>query len=565
MKPVKNTKQQKNANYYLQKMGGACRSKIALTVLSFLGIIGVFSVIAYYILFPAEGYLHSDCTDTILWAQATYDSGKLVYDGFQYAAVLPFGGNLLMLIFMPFFGYSMTTHNLGMLLFLVLFILAAVWFCRSLGYGYGSSFLLTAILTFILSSSDKLREIMWGHIIYYSLGVLFFLFGIGLAARLVERREKLALEGKDTLKAVFTDRKSLTFIIILFVFALCTATNGLQSLITFTLPLAAALVLERIFDEKKDGFFSRVLHSSLLLSGVAVFTLVGLYIRKLLMEGVNCYYADAYSSYSDIGDWLDNLLLFPEHYFSLLGVAVKRYDPIANVESVLTMIRIFGGIAVLVLPLYLLFSYRKIEKRSVKMLVIAHFTLCAMIMYAYVFGMLATANWRLVPLLASSVITSVIALCELWRNGREVGKRVAALCLALLLAFSSVSAVTIAKMPKTYGGLNNLHALAAILEAYKLDEGYATFWNSQAITLLSDNKVKVRNIEVYSSGPKEAFYQGQFDWYKSEGMEDGCFLLVSANEEQTIYSYLQGKGADYVKKIDLSGYTIYIYERNIFD
>ena len=163
------------------------------------------------------------------------------------------------------------------------------------------------------------------------------------------------------------------------------------------------------------------------------------------------------------------------------------------------------------------------------------------------------------------MITSVIALCELWRNGREVGKRVAALCLALLLAFSSVSAVTIAKMPKTYGGLNNLHALAAILEAYKLDEGYATFWNSQAITLLSDNKVKVRNIEVYSSGPKEAFYQGQFDWYKSEGMEDGCFLLVSSNEEQTLYAYLQGKGSDYVEKIDLGGYTIYIYERNIFD
>ena len=564
MKSVKKAKSVENSKSFFAKMGES-KSNTALTVLSLLGIVGVFALVAYYILFPAEGYLHSDCTDTILWAQASYDSGKLVYDGFQYAAVLPFGGNLLMLIFMPFFGYSMTTHNLGMLLFLVLFILAAVWFCRSLGYGYGSSFLMTAILTFILSSSDKLREIMWGHVIYYSLGVLFFLFGIGLAVRLVERREKLALEGKDTLNVVFTDRKSLTFIIILFVFALCTATNGLQSLITFTLPLAAALVLERIFDEKKDGFLSRALHSALVVSGLALFTLVGLYIRKLLTANVNDYYADAYSSYSDIGAWVDNLMLFPEHYFSLLGVSVKKYASIANFESVLTMIRIFGGIAVLALPLYLLFTYRKTEKRSVKIVTIAHFTLCAMIMYAYIFGMLATANWRLVPLLASSVITSVVALCELWQRGQNVGRRIAACFLALLLAFSSVSAVTIAKMPKDYGRLNNLHTLAGILEAYKLDEGYATFWNSQAITLLSDNKVKVRNIEVYSSGPKEAFYQGQFDWYESEGMEDGCFLLVSANEEQTLYTYLAGKGSDYIKKIDLGGYRIYIYDRNIFD
>ena len=565
MKSVKNTRQDKNVNSYLQKMGGSCRNKTALTLLSFLGIAGVLAIIAYYILFPAEGYLHSDCTDTILWAQASYDSGKLVYDGFQYAAVLPFGGNLLMLIFMPFFGYSMTTHNLGMLLFLVLFILAAVWFCRSLGYGYGSSFLLTAILTFVLSSSDKLREIMWGHIIYYSLGVLFFLFGIGLAARLVERKERLMSEGKDTLKAVFTDKKSLALIIILFVFSFCTALNGLQSLITFSLPLAAALVLERIFDEKKDGFFSRALHSSLAVCGLALFTLAGLYIRKVMMSGVNCYYADAYSSYSDMGEWIDNLLIFPEHYFSLLGVSVTKYAPIANFDSVLTMIRIFGGIAVLVLPLYLLFTYRKIEKRSVKILVIAHFTLCAMIMYAYIFGLLATANWRLVPLLASSVITSVISLCELWKCGREVGKRIAACFLALLLAFSAVSAVTIAKMPKDYGRDNVLHSLTTILEAYKLDEGYATFWNSQAITLLSDNDIKVRNIEVYASGPKEAFYQGQFDWYKSEGMEDGCFLLVSANEEQTLYTYFAGEGSDYTEKIELGGYSIYIYDRNIFD
>ena len=564
MKPTEKSKGPKKSKSLFTILKEQPKGKLILTALSLLGIVGVFAVIAYYILFPAEGYLHSDCTDTILWAQATYDSGKLVYDGFQYAAVLPFGGNLLMLIFMPFFGYSMTTHNLGMLLFLVLFILAAVFFCRSLGYGYGRSFFLTAVLTFVLSSSEKLREIMWGHIIYYSLGVLFFLFGLGLALRLAERHESLISEGKGALKVVFNDTKSVVLITALFAFALCTALNGLQSLITFTLPLAAALFLERVLDGNKDGFLCRTAHSGLVLSGVGLFTLIGLYMRKAMTEGVDAYYADAYSSYTDMASWVDDLLLFPQHYFSLLGVSVKKYDALASVDSVFTMIRIFGGILVLVLPLYLLFTYRKTEKRSVRMLTAAHFTLCAMIMYAYVFGMLSTANWRLVPLLASSLITSVVAVFEMWHAGKDVGKRIAACALALLLAFSSISALEIMKMPKDYGRLNNLHSLTALLEAYELDEGYATFWNSQAITLLSDNKVKVRNIEVYNSGPKEAFYQGQFDWYESEGMEDGCFLLVSLNEEQTLYTYLNGKGSDYVKKIDLGGYRLYIYERNIF-
>ena len=115
-------------------------SKSVVTALSLLGISGVFLLISYYIIFVSDGYLHSDYTDTILWAQATSDSGKLISDGFLYAALLPFGGNLLMLIFMPFFGYSMTTHTLGMLLFLLLVVISAVWFCRGLGYSYVRAF-----------------------------------------------------------------------------------------------------------------------------------------------------------------------------------------------------------------------------------------------------------------------------------------------------------------------------------------------------------------------------------------------------------------------------------------
>ena len=90
--------------------------KIASIVLPLLLILLSFAVVVYYILGPAEGYFHSDCTDTLLWAQASYDSGKLISDNFKYAALLPFGGNLLMLPFIPIFGVSMTTHNIGMVL-----------------------------------------------------------------------------------------------------------------------------------------------------------------------------------------------------------------------------------------------------------------------------------------------------------------------------------------------------------------------------------------------------------------------------------------------------------------
>jgi hypothetical protein len=135
-----------------------------LTALALIGILLTFLLISYFIVFLQEKEFHSDFTDTMLWAKATFDSGKLIYEGFHYAAQLPFGGNLLMLVFMPFFGYSMTTHKLGMLLFLLLFVVAAVFFARSFKYSYRKSFFFVFFLCLILSLSEKLREIMYFNI-----------------------------------------------------------------------------------------------------------------------------------------------------------------------------------------------------------------------------------------------------------------------------------------------------------------------------------------------------------------------------------------------------------------
>ena len=48
-------------------------------------------LVAYYIICPAKGEFHADCTDTIYWAKATFDSGKLISPDFSYACLLPFG------------------------------------------------------------------------------------------------------------------------------------------------------------------------------------------------------------------------------------------------------------------------------------------------------------------------------------------------------------------------------------------------------------------------------------------------------------------------------------------
>ena len=51
-------------------------------------------VVIYYICGPMEGYLHGDYTDTIYWANASYESGKILDPNFKYAGILPFSANI---------------------------------------------------------------------------------------------------------------------------------------------------------------------------------------------------------------------------------------------------------------------------------------------------------------------------------------------------------------------------------------------------------------------------------------------------------------------------------------
>ena len=137
-------------------------------------------LVGYYIIFPSRFEFHADNTDTLYWAQASYDSGEIFNEDFNYACFLPFGGNLLMQMLIPFFGVSMTTQIIGMLLYFALFVAFLLLMLREMKWSRGWSCIMVSAMLMVLCTSQKLREIFWGHIIYYSLGILFIFIGMYL-------------------------------------------------------------------------------------------------------------------------------------------------------------------------------------------------------------------------------------------------------------------------------------------------------------------------------------------------------------------------------------------------
>lgn len=289
-------------------------------VLPILLLLVAVTVVVHYIVFGSKGEFHSDCTDTIYWAKASHDSGHMLNEDFDYACLLPFGTSLLMQLFMPLFGLSMTTQTLGMLMFLGLFTGFFCLMVHELGWNYRWTCYGATILLLLLNSSKKLREIFWDHTIYYSLSILFLFIGMFLLFRLsnlTAKRKELETAGGDIKKVRIHQWVTLA---VLLLFFMLTCTDGISAISIFALPFMAGIFLERLMDSKTKLLAKRNRWTCGLLVALAVMLFLGMKLNAFWAGDIVAGYEGAYSNYVAQSEWLANAQKFPLAWLTLLGV-----------------------------------------------------------------------------------------------------------------------------------------------------------------------------------------------------------------------------------------------------
>lgn len=475
--------------------------------------------VIYYIIYPSEAYFHADCTDTILWAQASYDSGTLFNPDFGYAAMLPFGGTMLMIPFIGIFGVSMATHHIGMVLFTLMLFASVLMLCRSLKFSFPLSMAAIGAFAAVLCASEKLREIFYEHVIYYSICVFIVCVLLSL---FIKFKESLNDGSVKKLAAV-------TFAAT--IFSLCAALDGMQVIATGVVPVLFAAVME-VFLNKEQKLLSKESRSSLyfcIISGVSV--IIGIVLLAAVDNGVSAGYAGAYSSYANMNEWLTNLFKFPEHWFSLFGVDAHYGMSLFSPESIVNMIRMATAVIIAGVPVIALIFYKKFDFGS-KALILTHFGLSAVIMFGFVFGILSAVNWRLSPMICTGLLVCFAA----FREARKyvVPQRLGAVMMCVLVLMSGISFVTVAEMDKNGIENNPKYGIIQYLKENELTYGYATFWNSQVITVLSDSEVRAANVDVNENGIAPCAYQANQNWFKPQEGINRYFVLLSSAEEATL-------------------------------
>ncbi len=539
-----------------------------ISVLITVGILAVGLIpVLYYVIGPARGDMTSDTVDSLLWAYRAFRSGKAADPDFYYAAVLPFGANQIFFPFVAIFGYSMAAQIGGLTLFVLLFAAALWFFFSGLEFDRYRTAAAVSVSMLILSSSPKLREILWEHIFYYNLGILFFCIGFGLVFRLLD-----VDRGSDKPRRVI----AIVSAVCLGLFSVFASTDGLQALVCFSLPVCAGILAERLFspDPLLGSRGKRSLYLILFVGGLS---LLGILLIKPITGGVTAGYQEAYSTWSASSKWSQNLLTFFPNWFSLLGVDPASDDPLASGSSILHMIRILGGILLLILPVFLAFRWKTLESRTIRMALVGHFAVSAFVLFAVVFGSLGGANWRLVPMLGSATLLSAVTVLTALRAD-GVRRRLAAAVAAAVVLFAAIPLGTIMTTPAKQGRDNCWYQAAAALKDHGLRYGYANFWWAEYVTLLSGGDLEVANIREGETSPKPYRYQCAKDAFDDKPDAESYFLLLTEDENTRMRTWVARRrtAGDLLEEYtvdapyDLRGHSgdrlyVYVFATNVFE
>ena len=548
-------------------------SKLMKTLSYFVpSLLFVFTMITM-VYFITSGYkieFHADCTDTIMWANASIE-GDAVYDtNFGYACFLPFGINTIMIPLIHLFGLSMKAHIIGMMSY---FILLLVFFClmlREMHWGIRSIMTGSSILMLMTISSEKMREIFWQHTIYYSLGILFIVIGMYMYCRIINLREKAKTASPEQKKGKTLFIHWIITWVCLLLFVMFTATDGISALSIFAVPFIGAIFAEQFADNGTKLLSKSSLRvvGSIVIIGIMI--IAGIKLNGNWVGDLTAGYQDANSNYSAMSSWTDHVHSFPMAWLRLNGVKEMGGQRLSDKEGIKNLIYLASSLLLMVIPIIATCFYPKFkDSKDAKMLRIwiwLHWFSSAIVLLGYIVGVLSGADWRITPIIGTSIIITV--LFAHWAiSNKTVAARITAVISIPVLCAAVLNIGQILDISKKNYTTNNLYGMADFLEDQGLTYGYATFWNANSITLITDSKVKVRDVNVDDYGVSKRIYQSSEAWYKDQPGQDKYFLLLNPPEYQKLVDIgsplLEQTMQNMSAVVNNTEYKVLVFDHNI--
>ncbi len=531
---------------------------VIFSVISLLLFLFACGIVQYFIwsdLFIQE--FDADVAENVIWAQAAIESGRLINPDFYYTHLLPFGGQLVFIPVVQHFGVTMVALRLGMCICSLLFSLVLAAFFLSLEWGFSLSFFSASIILLFLSGTSKLRDIFWSHVVHYNLSLFYLLLALiflSLGLRKTGKRKAAAMIG----------------------FALCLilgSANDIAVLLFFSLALFCGILLETFLMEGFHGLIRK--EKCLLLLGTFGGILAGVLLGRLLTANSSTAYAELFSQFSPANEWMQNLLAFPNNWFTMFTTLPKENVPFFSSVGIKLLVRLAAALLIPVISIRSFFVFRQIPSRLERIFLCIHWFIAVATLFFYVFGVIASTSWRIIPMFFTALITVLIVLRYDCQKSMDIDPAIQLFdfgTAAAVLLYAGICSVTVFHQSISTDLWFGQGTILKTLADHSLNYGYnLDYWFGNSITVLTDERIKVREVILRNDSYLiPSYHQSNIHWYEDQPDTDRYFLICQEDEFWRHPEFAEGAVETYRATQErtfyegTAGFFIFVYENNIF-
>ena len=514
-------------------------------------------IIQYFIwsdLFIQE--FDADVAENVIWAQASVESGRLLNPNFYYTQILPFGGNLIFTPIVRHYGVNLFSLRLGMSIWSGLFALVLAGFFLCLKWNLPASFFSAAFILMFLSGTEKLREIFWTHVVHYNLSLFYLMLAF------------IFLSGM-----IHPDRKRRMFSLIGFELCLILGSaNNIAVVLFFSVCILCGIILERFLLEGLPLLLNK--ENLILFAESAAGVLIGLLLGRILAADASTAYIDNYSVFSSADRWMSNLLAFPNNWFSMFTNLPENIVPFFSSVGIKLLLRILAALLIFGLSWRTLSLWHSIGSRLERIFICCHWFICAVTLFFYVFGVISSSPWRIIPMFFTSLAAVLIILKHDLSHLTETGPEIQLLDFGTLLSiflYAGICSFTVfhqnANTDLWFGQDRILKTLAdhGLRYGYNLD-----YWFANSITVLTEERIKVREVILKDGKLSPSYHQSNIQWYEDQPDVDRYFLVCQEDEFWYHPEFAEGAVETYRATQERTftkgpvGFFIFVYDMNIF-
>ncbi len=296
----------------------------------------------------------------------------------------------------------------------------------------------------------------------------------------------------------------------------------------------------------------------------------GVVLNKVICCGIQSNYTDGYMQLSAASQWIENLLLLPERWLEIFLELPEESVPAMSSVGIKLVLRLGTAIVLSLLPFFSFSMLRETKSRMTRIVVLYHWSLCALLLFFFVFGMISDYCHRLIPLYFSCLLVDWLMMMSMMKE-RGCLRIAGAASVCLMALFAGMTAVSVTRKPADLSIWYGNDSIYNILEAHGLTHGYSTnYWYTNSITVLSDSRINTLGITLTEDGFKIPEHQTKSAWYKSTPSEEKTFLVCWESELLQQSPWLKDDAVEILRATQYTpffggtdGWFILVYDHDI--